>query len=102
MMPYAFSTSDSVYVTVVVTGFVPDITVALKTPVMPKKDWHAMVFIKGTSYEVSRAVNDAYLPENNLLGDVGFSRLRSGTHVGQQVSTPAGLEDCPGGLRTAV
>jgi hypothetical protein len=47
-------------------------------------------------------VNDAYLPENNLLGDVGFSRLRSGTHVGQQVSTPAGLEDCPGGLRTAV
>jgi hypothetical protein len=45
----------------VVTGTDPDIIVARNAPDMPKKDWHAMDFMKGTSYEVGRAVNEAYL-----------------------------------------
>lgn len=62
MMPNALSTSDAVYVAFTVVVLAPTIFVTVNVPDSPKKDWHAMVDMKGTFCEVLRASKDAYLP----------------------------------------
>jgi hypothetical protein len=48
MIPYAFNTSEALYVTSATTVTDPDMRVAEKVPDWPKKDWHAIVDMKRT------------------------------------------------------
>jgi hypothetical protein len=83
MTPYAFNTSVFVYVNVVRPKWPTDRNfVTWTTPDIPKKDWHAMVDMKGLLCEVLRASKIAY--------------------VGQHVSTPVSLSELPSRILTGV